>query len=60
MKRYVYDESGATLLRVDEEAVPVCGEDFCDECGDCLACYGSDPCYYDKKHRWIVYGEGGD
>ena len=29
----------------------VCGEDFCDECGDCLACYGSDPCFDGGSHR---------
>ena len=23
----------------------VCGEDFCETCGDCLVCHGSDPCY---------------
>jgi hypothetical protein len=44
MRRHVYDPSG-TLLRV-EEADPVCGEDFCDRCGDCLACY-QDGCFDD-------------
>jgi hypothetical protein len=42
------------LLRT-EEAVPVCGEDFCDSCGDCLACYGGDYCPERPEHRWIVY-----
>jgi hypothetical protein len=23
---------------------PVCGEDFCEECGDCIACYSDMPC----------------
>jgi len=23
---------------------PICGRDFCSNCGDCLHCYGSDPC----------------
>jgi hypothetical protein len=29
-----------------------CGEDFCDRCGDCLACYGDDPCYDGGDHNW--------
>lgn len=43
---------------------PQCGEDFCDRCGDCLHCYGGDPCYYGGDvyedphklgaHQWIV------
>lgn len=44
---------------VDEDRVPVCGENFCDSCGDCLHCYGGDPCYPhgepDGPHRWIIY-----
>jgi len=23
---------------------PICGENFCDDCGDCLHCYGEDTC----------------
>jgi len=23
---------------------PICGEDFCEDCGDCLVCYGEDDC----------------
>lgn len=37
---------------LQEKGEPVCGEDFCDECGDCLKCYGdvcSDGC------RWVIY-----
>jgi hypothetical protein len=48
-------ETGDTL-RTDEHE-PECGEDFCDVCGDCLACYGGDPCCPDgtdrSAHRWI-------
>jgi hypothetical protein len=22
----------------------ICGEDFCEDCGDCLVCYGEDDC----------------
>jgi len=35
-------------------AEPECGVDFCDHCGDCLHCYGGDPCP-DGTHSWIVY-----
>ena len=43
---------------VDDERVPKCGEDFCDWCGDCLHCYGDDPCRDGSsasKHLWVVY-----
>jgi len=39
MIKHIFDKSGRVLLRT-EEAEPECGEDFCDHCGDCLACYG--------------------
>lgn len=25
--------------------IAVCGETFCELCGDCVYCYGEDPCY---------------
>jgi hypothetical protein len=31
---------GGGLPNVEVDATPFCGVDFCDECGDCLACYG--------------------
>lgn len=31
---------------------PVCGEDFCEMCGDCLFCFGDDPCLDDGSHVW--------
>lgn len=40
------------------EAEPECGRDFCDSCGDCLACYGGDPCFgssLEGDHAWFVY-----
>lgn len=54
----IWDSEGKKLLRV-EEAEPECGVAFCDACGDCLACYGSDPCFRsaDGEHRWVVYEE---
>lgn len=32
----------------------VCGQDFCDACGDCMECYASDPCPW-GTHRVVVY-----
>lgn len=41
------------------EAEPQCGEDFCDTCGDCLDCYGDDPCPESgsASHCWYVYSD---
>lgn len=52
MRREVYDDKDClNLLRI-EEATPVCGEDFCDSCGDCLHCEeANDFC----SHRWVIY-----
>ena len=38
-----------------EEWLPVCRQDFCAACGDCLACYSEDTCYRsaDGKHVWV-------
>ena len=55
MKRFHYDSRGIKLLRI-EEATPVCGIDFCDDCGDCLVCsdsYGVGRC--SDGHVWVVY-----
>ncbi len=41
------------------DAATICGKDFCDQCGDCLHCYGEDPCYRygdeETGHSWVVY-----
>lgn len=39
----------------NNDPAPVCGEDFCEECGDCLVCYGEDRCQVseDGKHSWV-------
>jgi len=29
-----------------------CGGVWCEICGDCLACYGGDPCADDGEHCW--------
>lgn len=36
------------------ELEPDCGEDFCEWCGDCLHCYGDDPCPHSdsEEHVW--------
>ena len=49
------EQSDGTFKEEDRD--PICGEDFCDQCGDCLHCYGSDWCpdTEDHKHSWIIY-----
>jgi hypothetical protein len=40
-----------------EMGIPVCGEDFCDTCGDCLYCYSED-CNrndYCGCALWVIY-----
>ena len=65
MKRYICKCNPKTgyweEVRV-EEAEPVCGEAYCDACGDCLACWPDDFCgeTKDGKHVWIVYEEDAD
>lgn len=56
MKKYIFDKSGLNCQRV-EEAEPICGEDYCDKCGDCLACYAGDECPVgdDDRHFWVIY-----
>lgn len=39
-----------SVLCIDRRLLPtthVCGRDFCDLCGDCMVCFGSDDCYAD-------------
>jgi hypothetical protein len=54
--REVWNEEGDVFIRRDD-AEPVCGEHFCDRCGDCLHCYGDLECYEGDVHRWVQYGE---
>lgn len=59
MFAYIYSEAGTIKFGELDDVEPICGEHFCDECGDCLHCYGGDPCYpgHDAgSHRWVVYG----
>lgn len=42
------------------EATPRHLQDFCEYCGDCLYCYGGDPCYGNDEpgeHAWVIYDE---
>ena len=45
--------------RDEERGEPECGKDFCDQCGDCLHCYGGDPCCPAGEnlgdHFWVIY-----
>ncbi|MFA5152842.1 MAG: hypothetical protein WC554_09805 [Clostridia bacterium] len=60
MKRYHVSPNNWATVWIDE-AEPECGKDFCDTCGDCLHCYGGDPCLHWKEgdedwgHQWVVY-----
>jgi hypothetical protein len=58
----------AVILAPDDTVVevvetePICGEDFCDQCGDCLACQGEGPCPHaggveGDTHDWYVYAK---
>ena len=51
----VYSSDGRTRLEWID-AKPVCGRDFCDNCGDCIYCYSDDCC---GAGTWILY-EGSD
>lgn len=52
MKAYILDGKEPKVV----DAVPEHGEDFCDQCGDCLDCYAVDPCWHSSgEHAWIVY-----
>jgi len=48
-KIYIADKYFKTI-----NATPECGEDFCESCGDCLACHGGDPCYMREEGHWWV------
>lgn len=54
MRQYEADETGKIVGST--EATPVCGESFCDDCGNCLVCYGEDTCRERSDgHRWVIY-----
>jgi len=39
---------------IEERGEPVCGEDFCDQCGDCLHCEADSECPH-GQHTWVIY-----
>lgn len=49
----IYEYQGKEIIG-SVEATAICGVDFCDHCGDCLPCYGEDPCYR-GSHLWVIY-----
>lgn len=60
MKKSVYINGKLSHV---EEGTPVCGEDFCDTCGDCLHCYGWDQCgamEEGRTHYWVEDREAQD
>jgi hypothetical protein len=61
MRCYITDPKTGKVIR-EEDREPICGEDFCEDCGDCLACGGSEPCYTVAKaepgvHRFFKEGK---
>lgn len=44
MDKHIFDTDTGKLLRV-EKIEPRCGHDFCNLCGECLYCFGDEPCY---------------
>ena len=55
MKKQIFNKNDIFLRT--EEAIPKCGVDFCDSCGDCLSCYGNDECQTSEsgEHFWVEY-----
>jgi hypothetical protein len=51
------EKPDGTWERLDMGA-PVCGEDFCDGCGDCLACqyHDDEPWCMAGTSCWVIYG----
>lgn len=56
MKKHIHKADGSVEV---VEAEPVCSQDYCDTCGDCLACFGDTSCIIGlekkREHLWIVY-----
>jgi hypothetical protein len=32
-----------------------CGEVFCEQCGDCIYCYGENECMVDGPYHWYTW-----
>ena len=51
----VYADGGVELLGTVELDIE-CGQAFCDTCGDCLVCFGADPCMgVASGHYFVIY-----
>jgi hypothetical protein len=61
MIKYLYRSEGINYIFIKTvEEYPVCGENFCESCGDCLACAEEwdSECIYDEQngqHFWVEY-----
>ena len=53
MTKFIFDKNHNLVEKA--EAIPVCSEDFCDKCGDCLHCYWESPCLDNNEHFWVEY-----
>ncbi len=55
MNKHIFNDDGS--LKEVVKATPVCMEDFCDSCGDCLVCNGEDDCggIKNNEHYWVEY-----
>lgn len=57
MSYEVVDENGKTI---PQSRQPECSRDFCDACGDCLACYGAEYVCLSRDsrvHIWVIEDE---
>lgn len=56
-KQIVYYGGGPMRRGPVYDMEPVCGRDFCDTCGLCLACYYEEPCCNGEPgdHYWVEY-----
>lgn len=56
---YDYRTDTTSWLTLPDGELWVCGNDFCDRCGDCMACFGGDACYgggiNHGEHLFVVY-----
>ena len=57
MKCHIHNKNGDVRV---EDREPVCGQDFCDSCGECLVCYAGECVESDDgEHLWVVYEDEG-
>lgn len=51
---WVIEDKPSWICRKCKDVYPECGRDFCQCCGDCLACYGED-CSEHGCHKCSVW-----